>query len=412
MRFNLITFRALLAAALLVGAAILPVLAQTGKGGTTMAGDARFLPKSDFTIKSALRVDLYHNTGTLPLHKGTCNGQTVWYVITDASDPAVARDLGVNFAPRLDNLIGSPGQVQPVTTDKLPLGRAPVTFAGTPDFAPMRRLLPSDTGFPPMGASPGSMGDIHYSDFVRAGNDPVVYNAPIVATGDGPFDVTTHTNTQDRVMAIDTGKMTVDLLVVRGFTDGEPVFYLSFGDSDAGSAVIERATFTPGLSTSPSPNGGTDPSKSARAALFTFVNGQTDKASPPAQGLNHVIIDGHNAEDASLDNEGLMESLRLGGDARNVLENFPTLSDPKMRDQYTPLWDVHVAEWSKEAVAHGWNVAQMDANACRQLAKRGLITAPGGSPLGSANIVVNCPALAFTHDRPAAPQASMPAGVP
>lgn len=62
--------------------------------------------------------------------------------------------------------------------------------------------------------------------------------------------------------------------------------------------------------------------------------------------------------------------------------------------------------------SRGWNVAQMDANQCRQLAKKGLITAPGGAPLGSANFVVNCPALAFTHDRPTAPQASMPAGVP
>jgi hypothetical protein len=30
----------------------------------------------------------------------------------------------------------------------------------------------------------------------------VVYNAPIVATGDGPFDVTHHTNTEDRVLGI------------------------------------------------------------------------------------------------------------------------------------------------------------------------------------------------------------------
>ncbi len=410
MRIHLLSLS--VASALLAGTAMLPASAQTGKSGTTLPGDARYLPKSDFTITSALRVDLRNNTGTLPLHKGTCNGQTVWYVITDASDAATAHALGVNFAPRLVNLIASPGQVQPVATDALPLGRAAVTFAGRPDFAPMRRLLPSEKGFPPLGAAPGSMGDIHYSDFVRAGSDPVVYNAPIVATGDGPFDVKTHMNTQDRVMAIDTGKMTVDLLVVRGFTDGEPVFYLSFGDSDAGSAVIERATFTPGLATSPAPNGGKDPSKSARAALFTFVNGQTHVTSPPAQGLNHVIIDGHNAEDANLENEGLMESLRLGGDARNVLENFPTLSDPKMRAQYTPLWDVHVGEWSPAAVAHGWNTAQTDANQVRQLARRGLVTAPGGSPLGSANVVVNCPALAFTHDRPAAPQASMPAGIP
>ena len=256
---NTLTKKTLMIAAALALAAAPAALAQTGTSGTTMPGDARYLPKSEFTIKSALRVDLDTNTGTLPLHKGTCNGQTVWYVITDASDAAVARDLGVNFAPRLANLIASPGQVQVVTTAALPLGRDAVTFAGQPDFAPMRRLLPSDTGFPPMGASPGGMGDIHYSDFVRAGNDLVVYNAPIVATGDGPFDVKTHTNTHDRVMAIDTDKMTVDLLVVRGFTDGQPVFYLSFGDSDAGSAVIERATFTPGLNTSPSPNGGKDP---------------------------------------------------------------------------------------------------------------------------------------------------------
>lgn len=400
------------AGALLMGLAILPAIAQTGKSGTTLPGEARYLPKSDFTITSALRVDLMNNTGTLPLHKGTCNGQTVWYVITDASDAAAARELGVNFAPLLKNLIGSPGQVQPVTTEALPVGHAAVAFAGQPDFSPMRRLLPSSTGFPPLGASIGSTGDIHYSSFVRAGNDSVVYNAPIVATGDGPFDVKTHTNTQDRVMAIDTDKMTVDLLTVRGFADDEPVLYLSFDDSDAGSSVIERANFAPGLNTSPSPNGGKDPSKSARAALFTFVNGQAHKASPPAQGLNHVIIDSHNAEDASLDNDGLMAALRIGGDVRNVLENFPTLTDPKLRDQYTPLWDVHVGEWSPSAVARGLNVAQMDANQRRQLAKKGFITAPGGSPLGSANIVVNCPALAFTHDRPTAPQAPKPSDVP
>ncbi|WP_125205995.1 hypothetical protein [Capsulimonas corticalis] len=400
------------AGSLLALAAAQPGFAQTGKSGVTMAGDPRYLPEQYFTITSALHVDMMNNSGTLPLHKGTCNGQTVWYVITDVSDAGAARDLGVNFAPPIANLLDSPGQVQTVTTSSLPLGRTGVEFAGQPDFSPMRRLLPSEKGFPPLGASPGSMGDIHYSSFVKIGNGRVVYNAPIVATGDGPFDVKTHKNTQDRVTAIDTDKMTVDLLFVRGFADGEPVLYLSFDDSDAGSSVIERANFAPGLNTSPSPNGGKDPSMSARAALFTFVNGQTHKASPPAQGLNHVIIDGHNDEDASLDNSGLMESLRMGGDARNVLENFPTLSDPKMRAQYTPLWDVHVGEWSPQAVARELNVAQMDANQVRHLAKKGWVTAPGGSPLGSANIVVNCPALAFTDQKPLAPQAPKPKNIP
>jgi hypothetical protein len=35
----------------------------------------------------------------------------------------------------------------------------------------------------------------------------------------------------------------------------------------------------------------------------------------------------------------------------------------------------------------------------RRLAARGVVTAPGGLRLGSANIVINCPALAFLDRR-------------
>ena len=61
------------------------------------------LEKDRQTITSALRVDLTRDFATLPLHEGTANGETVWYVITDVSDASMALQLGVNHAPKLRN---------------------------------------------------------------------------------------------------------------------------------------------------------------------------------------------------------------------------------------------------------------------------------------------------------------------
>src|SRR5580658_2168048 len=51
---------------------------------------------------------------TLPLHVGVSNGQTVYYVIMDTSDEPTSDALGVNFAPKLANAVGTKG-VQKVT---------------------------------------------------------------------------------------------------------------------------------------------------------------------------------------------------------------------------------------------------------------------------------------------------------
>ena len=41
----------------------------------------------------------------LPLYPGKApDGTKVWYVLLDASDAGLARDLGVNYAPKLYNL--------------------------------------------------------------------------------------------------------------------------------------------------------------------------------------------------------------------------------------------------------------------------------------------------------------------
>lgn len=268
-------------------------------------------------------------------------------------------------------------------------------------------LVAGPTGFPTLTVQPGSIASPYYSPFVHIHGSHVVYDAPIVATGNGPFDVDHHGNTLDRVLAIDTTKMTVALLIVRGFANGKPIAYLSFESSDWLTATIERSTFAPGLNLSPFPNGGAPDSRgvpgSARAEIFTFANGMTVLASPPGQGLAHVIINGDNAMDASLENTPLITALREGGDAHNVFSFFPTLRDPNLAQDYSPLWDLNIGVWSQYAVAHHLNVAQTDANTIHMLAMKGLVTSPGGLPLGSSGIIINCPAIAFTGDEPRNP---------
>ncbi len=48
------------------------------------------LPRANIVLSSVKSVDLAANTVTLPLHKGSAKGETVWYVITDVSDAATA----------------------------------------------------------------------------------------------------------------------------------------------------------------------------------------------------------------------------------------------------------------------------------------------------------------------------------
>ncbi|MEO7908074.1 MAG: hypothetical protein ABIV47_00355, partial [Roseiflexaceae bacterium] len=100
-----------LVAAFVALALMLP-LAAPARGQAAMAGD---VPKDHLTMQSVLRVDLTKNIATVPLHKGSFNGSTVWYVLMDVSDANLARDLGLNFAPRLINADnGCPACVQTV----------------------------------------------------------------------------------------------------------------------------------------------------------------------------------------------------------------------------------------------------------------------------------------------------------
>jgi hypothetical protein len=392
--------------------------AANGLGPTT-----GLLPRSHLTEESAIQVDLGKETVRLPLYRGRANGQTVWYVLLDASDPGAAHDLGVNYAPKLANLgIGNPDAVQTVTLDSPTpdenrFGQAVVNFQGAPDFSPTRVAEPGPTGFPLASFQPGAVAGPGYSPFIRIEGSPTVYSAPIVATGDGPFDVDHHTNTGDRVLGIHIADPSapgryeeswVDLLFVKGFDAGEPIVYISTDAGQPLTAVLERSTYVPALDKA-AYNGGDDFLGSARERLFGFVNGQVGEDNKEAQGFVHLVEDGHASEDASAGNTALIDALRNGGDLLNVFGDFPTLEDARHSEAYSPLWDAQLGLWTDKAVKAGLNTRQIDEVQVFNLAATrpdlltGIDPATGKpAPYGSVGVDINCAVIGFTDKAPTA----------
>jgi hypothetical protein len=430
---------AAIAATLLVGAAAVATASATAashhhkhrahRGSAAGLGQlSGLLPRGHLTEESAIQVNLSNETVRLPLYKGDApvpnqpgQTETVWFVLLDASDSGLAHDLGVNYAPKLANIaIGDPAAVQTVTLDNPTpeqnrFGQALVHFQGAPDFSPTRTAVPGPTGFPLKSFSPGAVAGPGYSPFIRIAGSDVVYNAPIVATGDGPFDVTKHTNTGDRVLGVHIAPPSApgqyqdsyaDLLFVKGFDAGRPIVYLSTDAGQPLTSVLERSTYVPALDKA-AYSGGDDFLGSARERLFGFINGQTGAKNQQAQGFQHLVLDGHASEDANASNTAQINALRNGGDLLNVFGDFPSLSDPRHADAYSPLWDAQLGLWTDKAVKAGVNTRQIDENQVFNLAATrpdlltGVDPATGQpAPYGAAGVDINCAVIGWTGDKP------------
>jgi len=383
------------------------------------------LPRDHLTQESALQVDLSRESVRLPLYKGKAQGKTVWFVLLDASDRGLAADLGVNYAPKLANVgIGCPTCIETVkiespTPQHNRFGPAVVDFQDAPNFAPTRTAVTGPQGFPLASFTPGAVGGTRYSPFIQIAGSPIVYNAPIVATGDTHFDVDHHTNTADRVLAVHiappapAGKYYqswVDMLFIKGFDAGQPILYLSTDAGQTLTAVLERATYAPALDRA-AYNGGDDFLGSSRERLFGFINGQTGLSGldPQAQGFQHLAIDGLIGRDASASDHYLIDALRNGGDLLNVFGDFPTLADPRHADAYSPLWDAQLGLWTPKAVKAGLNTRQIDENQVFNLAASrpdlltGVDPATGKpAPYGSVGVDINCAVIGYTAQAPTA----------
>jgi len=407
-----------------------PARADQGSGESTGLGQlSGLLPRDQLTLQSAIQVNLSNETVRLPLYPGiayagTSHEEKVWYILEDASTSGAADDLGVNFAPKLANIgISCPACVQTVhlinpSPQDNHFGPAVISFAGAPDFSPTRIAEPGPDGFPLAKFQPGAVAGPGYTPFIQIAGSDTIYNAPIVATGDGPFDVTTHTNTSDRALAIHIApsptdspsgafqESWVDMLFVKGFDAGQPIVYLSTDAGQPLTAVLERSTYVPALNDAPF-NGGDDFLGSARERLFGFVNGQTGMDNPQAQGFQHLAKDGMVGENASLSNTAFINALRYGGDILNVFGDFPTLTDPRHADAYSPLWDAQLSMWTQKAISEGLDKRQIDENQVLNLAYTnpdlltGVDPATGQAQLfGSVGVDINCAVIGYTAKAP------------
>jgi hypothetical protein len=303
---------------------------------------------------------------TYPLYHGTSRGRDVSYVITDASDLSVARALGVNYAPKLAQAAGTPAVEN--STSQIGSGNG-IDFPASVNFSPTRILTPSATGFPPLDAKPGAVGESGYSPLVQVvfRGKTAVLNAPQIANGTGRAD---------KIVAIARNHRTVRYLETDGCYDNESVHYASFDASDPGAAAIEDVTYAPNLNAAPSA-GCADPAVVAancsRESLIAFTNGQTGSTNPERQGLNAAILD--------------------GPPPLNLLKEVP---HPGALFDYSPMWDVHFETWTDAAVAAGLNLRQTDFSAALQQVADGNATGfPAGSPFGPSGFVVNCPVVSL-----------------
>jgi len=262
-------------------------------------------------------------TVTFPLYRGTANGHTVYYVITDASDQTVATQLGVNYSPKLMNTTGA---VQ------LSLSSDPtaINVPDDVDFSPQHVLMPGSTGFPPSAAAPGANGNGNYSPLVRLPNG-VVINAPQI--GDGTtLDGSNKSHWADKVVSVNGKGRSVTYDETNGCYEDQSVHYISSDASAAGPAAIEDVTYAPALGNVPTLDCGTgdvvtnnDPFHSGcgRESLIAFINGQTGRDNVQRQGLNAAILDHQSPI--------------------NILEDVPNNGG---QFNYSPMWDIHLVRWN------------------------------------------------------------------
>ncbi len=316
-------------------------------------------------------VDAAHGTITLPLYKGTLTGteKSIWYILTDVSNQAVAAELGLNFSTKLGFASNA------ARTGNLDANGDIVFDKGTVNFAPQRKIAPGPQGaeFPPRSAVPGAVGDANYSPYVQiqnAGN--VIYNAPMIAFNvnasqiDYPNGGVDYSKVHDQVVAIDPFKMTVTLNLINGFSFGRPVWYLSTDASIPLAAAIEHNTYAPLMS--------------------KLLLGHDDSFASPVE---RIFIATNGPENGACDNplrQGLSPDLADGFRPNNVLGGIPTIAL-----DYSPAWDAQLFEWTNDAINRGFRGQLREEFQILNFVQDGLITGPGGATFGSSGFSINCP---------------------
>lgn len=330
-------------------------------------------------LLTAGTIDFDEGTITLPLYYGKIKetGEGVWYIITDTSDEAVAKALGINHAGKL--AFSENGRA--VRIAETSFDGTLMFHWGSVDFSPERSVVPgnatdaSATPFPPASFQPGAVGDELYSPLVKIiTSGDHIYNAPMVA-----FDVSEdqidfcdttpdYSLVHDNVAYICPSEGTVTMKLARGFSFAKPVFYLSTDANNELPAALEGAIFAPGLRDVAV--GADDSLFSAVERIFGFTNGPVN------------VVDG----EINPQRQGFNSALSGEGPPLNVLGGIPTVAT-----DYSPLWDLNLGEWTQDAIDRGYVSRLTEEFQILGLVERGFVTGPGGALYGSTGNIINCP---------------------
>jgi hypothetical protein len=354
---------------------------ESGRPAYSPGHGVNFKPSDHVFVKSALAVDFTYRDAsvTLPLFRGLSpQGKDVFYIITDASDFDVARQMGVNYAPKLAEAIGSPG-VQNVT-----LQDGVMKFAGDVDFSLEYKVAPGDppSYFPPKAANPGAAADDQWSSIVALPSG-LVLNAQIVKNASGQHL---------RVKSIDTEARAVTLSILDGVQGGKQYFYHLVTDASVPiAAVLEKGVFAPKLAKIPEFGKSLPEEKSALLGFSPVLNGRTDKGSGQDQGFSTALANGI--------------------DPINVFPVGPNNDNPSRENNYSPLWDAHVSMWTPAAIDKGKVHRIHSIDEQKSLIREGLLTSASINPPGPGNpyvgglrptqAIINCPVIAHPDLPPA-----------
>lgn len=325
-------------------------------------------------LMHSAQIDLEAGVAKLPLRHGKLkSGEDVWFIITDASDEAIANLHGINYSPKM--AYGDTGAAARRAT--IQKDGTWIFDKGKVDFAPKWGLTPggADKPFPPKEAHPGSVGDADYTPLVHIANSAkdVLFNAPVISMAseaqlnamcDKPVD---HALVHDKVTAICPRDGTVTMKLTIGETFNKPVLYLSTEANDPLVATLETATYTPALKELPFVLEDSSPGESAER-IIVVVNGATGVDNPQRQGLYSALTDGRGPI--------------------NVLGGIPTINL-----DYSPMWRLFPAVWTDEAIQKGYRARITSAPDAGDLAARGFIKSLDGGAFRAVGFVVNCPVV-------------------
>jgi len=321
-------------------------------------------------------------TGRFPMFRGLDpSGNSVDYVITEASDAEVAELMGIIYSPRMAVAAGSPG------TQSVTLDNGIMQFAGAVDFSPTRSVTPGDptiigspneltrSSFPPAEVNPGAIADAEWSSYAILPSG-LVFNAQLVANATGIHDRIPDSGQDDQSNPnLDRDNRFVVMQLLDGWhADERYYFHIVTDTSVPDAAAIELGVFAPRLADLPSAGdfpGGT------RLGFAPSANGIPDPSGQLGQGLNIAT------EDQAID-------------PVNVFPIDPTDT------RYTPMWDAHIYMWTSDAIDNEQRRIVTSIEDIRGLIDEGLVENFIGNDgpendfiagLMPTNAIINCPVI-------------------